>query len=92
MSKYTKELLQYAKASAIFEYAVNNYLRDKQNQQLREEVVANYRYLLDTAFPKIETLYKNNPDNLNAIDVYEIAYRDLMQMQILFNRLEFVKD
>lgn len=92
MSKYTKELLQYAKASAFFEYAFNSYSRDKDNQQLREEVVSNYRYLLNTAFPKIETLYNNNPDDSNAIDVYERAYRDLMKMQILFNRLEYIKD
>lgn len=87
MSKYTKELMQYAKASACFEYAVKSYSSNKQNQQLREEVESNYHYLMNVAFPIIEGIFRDNPNESDAISVYDIACKDKMQMQNLFNSL-----
>lgn len=87
MSKYTKELMQYLKASAIFEYAVNNYLRDKKNHQLLEEVNSSYEYLMEVAYPVIESLYKTNSDDPDAIVAYKKASKDQKQMQKLYNNL-----
>lgn len=87
MRKYTKELLEYSKTSALFEYAVKNYSKDKQNQQLMEEVKSAYDYLMNQAFPPIEAIYRSNPDDPDAISVYEIACKDRMQMMNLYNSL-----
>lgn len=87
MSKFIEELTDYAKASGAFEYAAKRYSNDNQNQVLRQEVKTTFNYLKNVAFPKMEKLYKNNPEDKDAISAFEIAYRDLMQMQNLFNSL-----
>lgn len=87
MSKYLDELKDYAKASGAFEYAANRYLANKQTQSLREEVNATINYLNNVAFPKIEKLYNENPNDKDAISVYEIACKDRMLMLNIFNNL-----
>ena len=87
MSKFIEELKDYAKASGAFEYAAKRYSDGNQSQVLRQEVNTTFNNLNNVAFPQIEKLYKNNPEDKDAISVYEIACRDIMQMQNLFNNL-----
>ena len=87
MSKYLEELKEYAKASGAFEYAAKRYSANKQNQLLKDEVNATINYLDNVAFPKIEKLYKANPNDMDAISVYEIACKDRMLMLSIFNNL-----
>lgn len=62
-------------------------LSAKMVQLLREEVNFTIDYLDNVAFPKIENLYKENPDDKDAISVYEMACRDGMLMLSIFNNL-----
>lgn len=87
MGKFYKEITEYAKASGAFEYAAKRYSANKQNQLLKDEVNATINYLDNVAFPKIEKLYKANPDDKDAISVYEIACKDRMLMLSIFNNL-----
>ena len=87
MSKFIKELKDYAKASGAFEYAAKRYSDSNQSQVLIQEVKATFNYLNNVAFPKIVELHNNNPEDKNAASVFEIAYKDLMKMQNLFNSL-----
>ena len=87
MSKFIEELTDYAKASGAFEYAAKRYSDSNQSQVLMQEVKATFNYLNNVAFPKIEESHNNNPEDKNAASVFEIAYKDLMKMQNLFNSL-----
>ena len=87
MSKYYKELTEYTKASGAFEYAANRYSANKQNSLLKDEVNVTINYLNNVSFPKIEKLFKANPDDKDAISVYEIACKDKMLMLSIFNNL-----
>lgn len=87
MSKYLDELKDYSKASGAFEYAAKRYSANKQDQSLRDEVNATINFLDNVAFPIIEKLYHTNPDDKDAISVYEIASKDRMLMLSIFNNL-----
>ena len=87
MGKFYKELTEYSKASGAFEYAANRYSANKQDKLLKDEVNVTINILNNVAFPKIEKLYKANPDDKDASSVYEIACKDRMLMLGIFNNL-----
>ena len=87
MSKFIEDIKDYAKASGAFEYAVKRYSDGNQSQVLRQEADATFNYLKNVAFPKIEKLHKDNPEDKDASSVFEIAYRDYMQMLNKYNNL-----
>ena len=81
MGKYDSKLMKYGKASGAFEYAANRYAEDSTNQQFRQDAVAAYNFLEKVAYTPIEDAFKNNPDDGDAAEAYEIATRDLMSMR-----------
>ena len=87
MGKFDNELIEYAKVSGAFEFAVKRYLANKADLNLRQEVNSTFNQLEKIAFPIIEGIHNQNPTDADASSVYEIAYADLRLMQFIFTNL-----
>ena len=87
MSKFNSELIEYAKASGAFEYAVKRYLANKSDANLRAEVDSTFNYLENVAFKIIVDIYEQSPNDAEAMSVYEIASNDMSLMRLIFNNL-----
>ena len=87
MNKYTDDLIRYSKYSGAFEYAAKRLRADKNNAKLRSEMQSAYNILENVGFKAIEDILNNNPNDVDAKSIYDIASVDLIYMRIIFQNI-----
>ena len=86
-SKYYKELENYTKQSGAFEWAAKQYHADHSNVEKRNYFLSTYSLLSSVYYPQIDSLYKSNPKDEEAISVFEIARVDFLLMTFIYNNI-----
>lgn len=86
-NKYLKALTDYTKQSGAFEWAAKQYHADMKNEKLRNDFLSNYSLLSSVYYPQIELIYKDNPNDFDAISIYDIARVDFQLMTFIYNNI-----